>query len=109
VLSDDDRVAPGAIDGIDASLWMAARYGMDARLVDPTSGGVADAWAVAERMLEAAGPALQEHGDADFVAAHLDRIRIDGTGARRQERAYAEGGLDGLRALYRAGTAALEA
>lgn len=108
VLSDDERVAPGAIDGIDASLWMAARYGMDARLVDPTSDGVADAWAIAERMLDAAGPVLQEHGDAEFVAEHLARIRTDGTGAQRQEKAYADGGLAGLRALYHQGTAARE-
>jgi carboxylate-amine ligase len=104
VLSDDGRVAPGEMDGIDASLWMAARYGMDARTVDPTTGEVADAWTVAAHLLEATRPALEDLGDAEFVADHLERIRLDGTGAQRQMRAYAEEGLLGLAELYREGT-----
>jgi carboxylate-amine ligase len=108
VLSDDERVAPGEIDGIDASLWMAARHGMDARIVDPTTGEVADAWAVATRLLDVAHPVLQEHGDADFVADRLGYLRTDGTGAQRQERVYEQDGVAGLRALYRKGTSGAE-
>ena len=42
------------------------------------------------------------------IHAVLARIRTDGTGAQRQEQAYADGGLAGLRALYHQGTAARE-
>lgn len=97
-------VGPGGVDAIDASLWTAARRGMDARLLDPTTGQVADAWTLAARLLDVAGPVLQEHGDAEFVADRLARIRVDGTGAQRQERAYAQHGLAGLSALYRTST-----
>jgi carboxylate-amine ligase len=47
---------------------------------------------------------LQQHGDAEFVADRLARIRAEGTGAQRQERAYAQQGLPGLSALYRTST-----
>ena len=103
----DDRVSIGEIDGIDASLWMAARSGMDARLVDTTTGAIADAWQVAGRMLDATRPVLAELGDAEFVEEHLERIRRHGTGAQRQLRAFARAGVDGLRDLYREGTPAV--
>lgn len=97
-------VGASTVDAIDASLWTAARRGMDARLLDPTTGRVADAWAVVARLLDVARPVLHEHGDAEFVADRLARIRVDGTGAQRQERAYAQRGLPGLSALYRTST-----
>ena len=46
---------------------------------------------------------LAEQGDEEFVTAHLERIRVDGTGAERQERAYERDGVDGLRDLYLSG------
>lgn len=105
-LSDDRSLEHDSTDGIDASLWNAARFGLDARLIDPTTGDVADAWAVAARMLEVSSPALQESGDAAFVADRLARLRVDGTGATRQRRAFAQDGVPGLAALLRAGTPA---
>jgi carboxylate-amine ligase len=91
------------MDEIDAALWAAARHGLDASVIDPASGEIAAARTVATRMLDLLGPALDEFGDRDFVAQHLERILADGTGAERQRRAYASGGVDALRDLYRAG------
>jgi carboxylate-amine ligase len=87
------------IDGIDASIWTAARSGMDARILDPLSGDVADAWSVVERMLTAIAPALQECGDGEIIADGIARLRADGTGANRQRRAFENGGTRGLSAL----------
>lgn len=102
VRTEDGAASIGELDGIDASLWMAARNGMDARIVDPTTGTVSAAWDVADRMLSAIAPALEEAGDAAFVAERLGRLRTEGTGAERQRRVHARGGLAGLRRLYRA-------
>ncbi|MBT2483466.1 MULTISPECIES: YbdK family carboxylate-amine ligase [unclassified Microbacterium] len=105
VLSDDSSLTSDHIDGIDASLWSAARSGMDARIIDPTTGEVADAWQVVERMLTASAPALQEFGDEEFVAAGIERLRAHGTGAVRQRRAFEADGTLGLARLFEAGTA----
>lgn len=106
VREDDHAHVDIGVDGIDASLWAAARHGMDARLLDPTSGEVAAAWAVAERMLEAIGPALRDHGDEDRVGEGVDRLRTLGTGADRQRRAFDDGGTLALARLLRAGAPA---
>lgn len=105
VLSDASGLLPPAeLDAIDASLWIAARRGTDAAVIDPTTGEAGALWDVAERMLAHALPVLEEHGDAEFAADHLSRIRVEGTGAQRQLRAYEGHGIDGLRELYLDGT-----
>lgn len=106
VLSADHAPATIDVDGIDASLWTAARRGMAARLIDPTTGEVDDAWAVADRMLAAIGPALRAFGDEDRVREGIARLLTDGTGADRQRRAVAEHGPAGLARLLRVGTPA---
>jgi carboxylate-amine ligase len=100
----DLRASHARIDQLDASLWTAARHGMDARLVDPASAEVSDAWTLASAMLDAVRPVLEEHGDLAFVEDRLARIRSDGTGADRQRAAFASDGVAGLGRLYRAGT-----
>jgi len=94
-----------SLDAIDASLWTAARYGTDARLVDPVDGSIEPAWTIADRLLERLRPALAQLGDDDFVVDGLARLRSEGTGAQRQHRAYADDGAAGLRELYRTSTA----
>lgn len=86
-------------DAIDTSLWMAAREGLDARLLDPMTGGVSDARSVVQLMLRMLAPALQATNDLDFVTDRLARLLTDGTGADRQRRAFARDGITGLRAL----------
>ncbi|WP_217181084.1 YbdK family carboxylate-amine ligase [Streptomyces sp. AC495_CC817] len=105
VLADAPQGVPAAeLDAIDASLWIAARRGTEASVVDPTSGGIGSLWDVAEKMLAHVRPVLEEYGDDEFVAERFALIRREGTGAQRQERAYARDGVEGLRALYLAGT-----
>ncbi len=106
VLSDDLGGLPDmGLDAIDASLWTAARRGPDALILDPTSGEVASVQDVVDRMRERLRPVLEELGDDDLVTEGIARLRADGIGAQRQLRAHAERGVDGLRDLYRAGTA----
>ena len=106
VLSDEAGIAaPADLDAIDASLWIAARRGTEARVIDPATGEVGALWDVVTTMIAHARPALAAFGDEEFVTDHLDRIRVEGTGAQRQERAFARDGVAGLRELYLAGTA----
>lgn len=105
-----NKEAPGSTlsaDVLDESLWTAARYGLDARLLDPTTGEVTEARILAAALLELVGPVLDEFGDRSFVEDRLARIRRDGTGADRQRRAYASEGVAGLRQLYRNGVTPL--
>ncbi|MHC9045570.1 carboxylate-amine ligase [Microbacterium saperdae] len=103
-LTDDASWSSLEIDGIDASLWTAARHGMSARILQPASDEVVEAWTAASRLLDAIRPALDESDDRAFVEERMARIRSDGTGAARQRRAFARAGLEGLRELYRRGT-----
>lgn len=89
------------LDAVDASLWTAARHGMSARILHPTSDDVVEAGTAASRLLDAIGPALDESDDRAFVEERMARIRTDGTGAERQRRAFAKAGVEGLRELYR--------
>jgi len=100
----DLRASHARIDQLDASLWTAARHGMDARLVDPASAEVSDAWTLAGALLDAVRPALEEHGDLAFAEDRLALVRSDGTGADRQRAAFESGGVSGLSRLYREGT-----
>ncbi|WP_226531283.1 carboxylate-amine ligase [Microbacterium paraoxydans] len=106
VLSDEPPHPDAGIDGVDASLWTAARHGMDARLLDPTTGEVAGAWAVADRMIAVIAPSLRELGDEEQVREGLARLRAVGTGADRQRRAFDKGGTASLARLFAAGTPA---
>lgn len=97
-LDGDAPVAPAAeLDGIDASLWMAVRDGTKARMIDPMTGDIDGVWPIASRLLDAIGPVLRELGEEDFVRDRLEKIRRgSSSGAQRQERAYAMGGIPSL-------------
>src|SRR5699024_8287885 len=69
---------------LDASVWHAARHGLDGTLVDPTTAGLAPAWEVIERMLEVVRPELAARGDAARVDTFVARTRQEGNGAARQ-------------------------
>lgn len=103
-LASAQRIVADETDAIDASLWMAARAGMEARIVDPLTGDVAPVRTVAAHLLDDIGPVLDELGDTEAVRAGLDRVRTDGTGASRQRAAHARSGLPGLRDLLHGGT-----
>jgi carboxylate-amine ligase len=72
-----------------AAQWRAARYGLDGALVSVEQQGVLrPAAAVVEELLEHVAPALEAAGDADEVHRIVDAVLAQGTGARRQRRAY---------------------
>lgn len=99
VVTEDPVEHPMTPEVLDASLWLAARHGMEARL--PSAHGDAEsAWKAVERMLDDVGPALAELGDAEFVQDRLDRLRVEGTGSQRQLRAYESGGAGELARLF---------
>ncbi|WP_413317889.1 YbdK family carboxylate-amine ligase [Agrococcus sp. 1P02AA] len=76
---------------VDAAVWHAARHGLDAELLDPTTAELAPAWSVIDRMLARVGPALAAAGDAERVRAVVERTRTEGNGAARQRAALAQG------------------
>ena len=99
VLADDVMPTSSAPDDLDASLWLAARHGMQARFCT-ADGGSESAWTAAERVLAGIRPVLDELGDAEFVDDRLAYLRADGTGAERQLRAHASGGVEALAELF---------
>jgi carboxylate-amine ligase len=85
---------------LDAAMWQAARQGTADRLVDPVTGKLVPAREQVERMLEHIGTSLQDAGDTAWIDAGLASIWDRGTGAERQRRAMAQGGLPALLDLY---------
>ncbi|HEX4790843.1 MAG TPA: glutamate--cysteine ligase [Actinospica sp.] len=89
---------PGASSGhaqevLAAATWMAARYGLEGELVDPTTGRAESAARVAETLLDVIGPALKQAGDLDRVTLGVRRLVEGGSGAARQRRAFESRGL----------------
>ncbi|MEU6813137.1 glutamate--cysteine ligase [Streptomyces sp. NPDC046831] len=77
------------------AMWQAARHGLGGHLIAP-DGRRLRAGDVVRRLLHHVGPALEAAGDTREVAPRVDRLLRQGTGADRQRRALAEGGLDGV-------------
>ncbi|GAB3981123.1 glutamate--cysteine ligase [Plantactinospora veratri] len=69
--------------------WRAARDGMGGHGVDVATGRLLPAATLAERLVELAGPALDEAGDRERVEDWLARLVTDGDGATRQRAAAA--------------------
>lgn len=99
-VDDEGPVRPAPVEELDAALWVSARYGMQATVVDPATGEHTDAWTAARRLVDLVRPVLDQSGDEDFVVDHLARIHAEGTGAERQLRAHAREGTAGLRRLH---------
>jgi len=101
-LTDAERgIAPPHVEPelLDASLWHAARDGVQGSLLDPTTGALAPARTVVAGLIGAASDALTDAGDADRVSDLLDRFWRLGTGAERQRAAHADGGTGALATL----------
>ena len=90
---DDERPgAAGGRDALEASMWRAARFGLDADLVDPVGRCLAPAAGVVDRLFAHVRDGLEAHGDTDAVRAGIDAILARGNGAEAQRRARTEGG-----------------
>jgi len=97
-------VSPGLLR---AAAWRAARDGMSGQLVDLHTGGqpgLVEARVAVDRLVRRLHPALAAAGDDERVCALVDGARRLGTGADRQRRAYAAGGLEAVAELLVAET-----
>ena len=72
--------------------WRAARYGLQAIVVDPEAGGSIPLGRLVERTLATLAPHARELS-CDAELAGIRRILRDGSGAERQLAAYAVGGI----------------
>lgn len=99
LVAEDLVVLPLDTDLIDATLWMAAREGLNAALIDPVTGESSSARMLIQDLLLLIQPHLEEAGDDEFVRERMALLRSDGTGADRQLAALRAGGVPGLAAL----------
>jgi glutamate---cysteine ligase / carboxylate-amine ligase len=82
---DDDVSAPPAV--LDAGIWRAARFGLDDRLIDPTTLTLAPAPEVVAQLVDFVADELHATGDRDRVTRGIDDILGRGNGATAQRRA----------------------
>ncbi len=87
-----DRPPAVRAEAVPAAEWRAARYGLDATLVDLTAGRQAAATDVIAAFVDHVRPGLEDGGDGAEVLELLDRVLTDGNSARRQRRVFARTG-----------------
>lgn len=75
-----------------AAHWRAARYGIEANLIDVAAGHSVPAPQLVEQLLSFVRPALEVAGDWDEVAALVRMTLQRGNGAQRQRIAYRHAG-----------------
>jgi carboxylate-amine ligase len=73
-----------------AAKWRAARYGLDADLIDIQDKRAVPALKLVEKFLGILRPSLEEHEEWDEIAALVAQVKERGTGAARQRAAYAQ-------------------
>ncbi len=79
-----------------AARWGAARFGLEDRLLDLTTGERRPAAEVVRALLARLREDLEETGDWDEVSALTEQVLGRGTSAAEQRRAYARGGTDAV-------------
>ena len=75
---------------VDAALAAGARHGLAGAGVDPFTGQTVGARSLRARLVDHAGAALTDRGDAESVVRLLDRLDNRGTGADRQRAFFAD-------------------
>jgi carboxylate-amine ligase len=75
-----------------AAKWRAARYGLDADLIDVEGGRAVPAPLMVERLLSFLRPSLEEQGEWEEINALAGQVIERGNGATRQREAYARAG-----------------
>ena len=91
-LADPRPVDPAPAELLQAASWQAARYGLEARLIDVPDRSSRSAPEVVRGLLARLRDDLDGHGEWDAVAGAVERILADGNGAVRQRRAFAATG-----------------
>jgi len=79
-------------EALRAAHWQAARYGLDATLLDPLSEQMLPARQLLEQLLQFVRPALQSQGDWETVSQAVETMTHKGTGASRQREIYLQTG-----------------
>jgi carboxylate-amine ligase len=77
---------------IRAAHWRAARYGLDADLVDLEQQSAVPAQELIKKFLIFIRPSLEEYGDWDEVSTIVGEILQQGTAASRQRQVYKRAG-----------------
>ncbi len=80
-------------ESVRASVWRAARSGLEGQLIDPVDGDPVAPRRLLHRLLTRLRPRLEATGDWDLVSELTETALTIGTSASRQRRAYARGGL----------------
>jgi carboxylate-amine ligase len=75
-----------------AAKWRAARYGLDADLIDLEAGSAVAARALVEKFLVILRPSLEEHGEWEETSALVLETLERGNGATRQREVYTRSG-----------------
>jgi carboxylate-amine ligase len=75
-----------------AAKWRAARYGLDADLIDVVARRSCPAAELVRSLLALVRPALEEYGDWDEVSGAAERVIAEGNGAARQRKAFHRSG-----------------
>jgi len=75
-----------------AAKWRAARYGLDADLIDVEAGEARPARQMVEKLLTFLRPALEEHDEWDEISALVRETLERGNGATRQRETYTRSG-----------------
>ncbi len=73
---------------IRAAHWRAARYGLDADLLDPFTGQAIAAHVLVDQLLAFVRPALEAQGDWETVSTLVASVLQHGTGATRQRAVF---------------------
>ena len=73
-----------------AATWRAARYGVQADLIDIERRVSVPALEMVRNLLDLLEPALAGHGESEEVASLVGRTLSRGTGASRQRRAFSQ-------------------
>jgi carboxylate-amine ligase len=105
VESESDHRHIPAREALAESNFQAARYGLDAELLD-RKAELLPARELGKRAVEVAGGVAGELG-CERELEHVERILDEGNGADLQRRAFREGSMDGLLAFLEAETAAV--
>ncbi|MBV6626400.1 MAG: carboxylate-amine ligase [Rivularia sp. (in: Bacteria)] len=77
---------------IRAAHWRAARYGLDAELLDVEEQSAVPAQELIHKFLTFLRPSLEEYGDWDEVSTIAEQIIHEGTAASRQRQIYNRAG-----------------
>lgn len=88
----DEPVSHARPELLRAAKWRAARYGLDAELIDVGAGVLVPAREAVEKFLAFLRPSLEGHGEWAEVSALARETVERGTGAARQRAAYERSG-----------------